>query len=57
MERVYFNEHKGKMILAQDMTGLGDVKACMNIFDRAQSLMLKEPLKSVRLLTNVTDAL
>jgi len=56
MERVYFKEHKGKMILVQDMTGLVEVKACMKIFDRAQDLILKEPLKSVRLLTNVTDA-
>jgi hypothetical protein len=56
MERVYFTEHKGKAILVQDLTGLEDVEVCKQIFDRAQSLILKEPPKSVRLLTNVTSA-
>jgi hypothetical protein len=56
MKQVYFKVHKGKSILVQDLTGIEDVKVSIAIFDRTQSMILKEPLKSVRLLTNVTNA-
>ena len=56
MERVYFKVHKGKSVLVQDLTGLEDVKASIAIFDRTQGLILKELPKSVRLLTNITNA-
>ena len=56
MERVYVKEHKGKKILILDLTGLEDVLESKRNFDRAQGMIMQEPGKSVRLLTNVTAA-
>jgi hypothetical protein len=56
MERVYFTDYRGRRVLVQDLSGLQDVRECIAIFDRAEAIIVKEPPKSVRLLTDVSDA-
>jgi hypothetical protein len=56
MERVYFKVHRDKKILVLDLSNLEDVQESKRNFDRAQSMILQEPGKSVRLLTIVTAA-
>jgi hypothetical protein len=56
MERVYFTEHNGKKILVQDLTDSQSIEENIAIFDKTESIILTQPEKSVRLLTNVTNA-
>jgi hypothetical protein len=56
MERVYFTTHNGKQVLVQDLTDSKDITENIAVFDRAEQLILTQPSKSVRLLTNVTNA-
>lgn len=55
-ERVKFVEHLGKSILVQDLTDSVSAEENMGVFDRTQEIVLSQPPRSVRLLTNVTNA-
>jgi hypothetical protein len=55
-ERVKFIEHQGQRILVQDLTDSVSAEENMGIFDRTQVISLSQPSRSVRLLTNVTNA-
>ena len=56
MPKVEFILHKGVRILTLDVRGSKEVEQNIEACRLAQALVMKEPLKSVRLLTDVTDA-
>ena len=56
MERVKWIEHKGKLILYEDFSGLQDAKDIYEVTDTSTALICKQPKASVLLLTNVTGA-
>jgi hypothetical protein len=56
MPRVEFILHNGVRILDLDIRGSKDIDQNIAAFRLAQELAIKEPLKSLRLLTDVTDA-
>jgi len=56
MTGVEFILHKGVRILDLDIRGSKDVDQNIAAFRLAQELAIKEPLKSLRLLTDVTEA-
>lgn len=56
MEKVKILSHKGKRIVFQDLSNSRDAKTNMEIFAETQSVIEKEPEKSVLLLTDVTNA-
>ena len=56
MTRAEFISHKGVRILDLDLRGSKDVDANIAVFRLAQKMATKEPLGSLRLLTDVTDA-
>jgi hypothetical protein len=49
--------YKGKEIIFQHIVGSQDVDASINVFLKTKEVIIKRPLKSVLLLTDVTDAL
>lgn len=56
MPRVEFILHKGAQILDLDCRGSKDVNDNIAIFQKAQKMAMLEPLKSVKLITDVSDA-
>jgi hypothetical protein len=56
MPRIEFILHKGVRILDLDIRGSKDIDQNIAAFRLAQELAIKEPLKSLRLLTDVTEA-
>lgn len=56
MSRVEFILHKGVRILDLDIRGSKDIDQNIADFRLAQELAIKEPLKSLRILTDVTEA-
>ena len=56
MPRVEFILHKGAQILDLDLRGSKDVNDNIAAFRKAQKIAILEPLKSVKLITDVTDA-
>jgi len=56
MAKAEFVQYKGFRILMLDCSGSKDVEQNIAAFQSAQNLAMKEPLKSVRLLTDVSDA-
>jgi hypothetical protein len=56
MPKVEFVTHASQKILVVDCDGSQDPAASIAAFDRAEILILASPLKSIRLLTVVTDA-
>ncbi|HTY09120.1 MAG TPA: hypothetical protein VMF29_08145 [Candidatus Edwardsbacteria bacterium] len=56
MERVYFKEHNGVQVLVLDLTDSRSIEENMAAFDQAEQLVLRQPERSVRQLTNVTNA-
>jgi hypothetical protein len=56
MNRVEFIVHKGVRILDLDLRGSKDINQSIAAFQLAQKLATQEPLKSLHLLTDVTDA-
>ncbi len=56
MDRVYFKEHRGVKILILDLTDSKSVQENIAGFEQAERIILQHPAKSVRLLTNVTNA-
>ena len=56
MTRTEFIVYKGFRILDLDLRGSKDINQNIAAFQLAQKLAMKEPLKSLRLLTDVTDA-
>jgi hypothetical protein len=55
-ERVKLIEHRGRMILVQDLTNSANAEENIKIFGQTHEIILAQPPKSVRLLTNVTNA-
>ena len=56
MYKVEFIVHKGVRILNLDLRESRDINQNIEAFQLAQKLATKEPLKSLHLLTDVTDA-
>jgi hypothetical protein len=56
MERVKWIEHKGKLILYEDFSGLQAQEDIYEVTDTSTALICKQPEASVLLLTNVTGA-
>jgi hypothetical protein len=56
MSRAEFIVYKGVRILELDLKGSKDINQSIATFQLAQKLAVKEPLKSLHLLTDVTDA-
>lgn len=56
MARVFFINSKGKHILVLDLSSMTDVKESVRIIDECEEMIMRLPMKSVCLLTDVTDS-
>ncbi len=56
MPRIEFITYRGERVLDLDLRGNKDISQGIEAFQTAQKMAMKEPLKSLRLLTDVTNA-
>jgi hypothetical protein len=56
MERTRFIEHRGKKILLLDYSGIKDPAAALREIEASKAEVVKHPPKSLRVLTDTTDA-
>jgi hypothetical protein len=56
MERTRFIEHRGKKVLLLDYTGLRHPAETIGEIDKSKRFVSKHPPKSLRVLTDTTDA-
>lgn len=56
MERVYYTDRNGVQILVLDLTDSKDIQENIAGFAQAEALITAQPPKTVRLLTNVSNA-
>lgn len=56
MERTRFTDHRGKQILVADFSGVRDKAEALRLIEHARQTIGRQPPKSVRLLTDVTNA-
>lgn len=56
MERVKYIDHSGKKVLLFDFSNVKDCTEMYEVFDKAKAAVAKEKPKTVRMLTDVSNA-